>query len=142
MKTAEEIRGILNESFSGDRSAFRPCAFFDERLDCIRVIARDCSVTETRLNTLITVLEANHIGPGKRECVGFTIKGASHFCESHGLDLAMPIKISNLLDAVLRAMPNIVVEHFVDSMARPLVAEGKIERVEIGSLGAPSSRTI
>src|SRR5262245_32036706 len=40
-------------------SAFKPFVIFDERLDCIRVVARDCSVTEIRINTLLTVLEDN-----------------------------------------------------------------------------------
>jgi hypothetical protein len=128
MKTAEEIDALVRSTEG--LAAFRPCAFFDARLDCIRVVARDCSVTETRVNPLLTVLEANYPRTAGRKCVGFTIKGARHFCKEHGLDLSTPIKISDLLDAVLNAMPDIIVEAFVDHVARPLVREEKIERVE------------
>jgi hypothetical protein len=130
MKTAEEIRANIREDFSADLGKFHSCAFFDDRLDCIRVIGSDCSVTETRVNGLITVLEANYPPEGRRKCVGFTIKGARHFCKEHNLNLTTPIKISDLLDAILIAMPNVVVETFIDCLARPLVTEQKIEQVE------------
>jgi len=128
MKTADEIAALVKST--PGLASFRPCAFFDDRLDCIRVIARDCSVLETRVNPLLTVLEANYPQSAGRKCVGFTVKGARHFCKQHKLDLSTPIKISDLLDAMLQAMPNVVVEAFVDHVARPLVREEKIERVE------------
>lgn len=128
MKTADEIAALVRSTEG--LAAFRPCAFFDDRLDCIRVIARDCSVTETRVNPLLTVLEANYPQSVGRKCVGFTVKGARHFCKEHSLDLSTPIKISDLLDAILSAMPDVMVETFVDHVARPLVREEKIERVE------------
>jgi len=128
MSSAEEITKLVKAT-EGLRD-FRPCAFFDSRLDCIRVIAKDCSVKETRVNGLITVLEANYRQSGDRKCVGFTVKGARHFCKQQGLSLATPIKISDLLDAVLNAMPDVIVEAFVDHVARPLVREERIERVE------------
>jgi hypothetical protein len=128
MKTAQEVTNLVRAT--NELAAFRPCAFFDSRLDCIRVIAKDCSVTETRVNPLLTVLEANYPDVAGRKCVGFTIKGARHFCKEHALDLSTPIKISDLLDAVLKAMPDVIVEAFVDHVARPLVREVKIEQVE------------
>lgn len=128
MKTAEDITKLVNTT--PGLLEFRPCAFFDERLDCIRVIAKDCSVKETRVNGLITVLEANYRQTGDRKCVGFTVKGARHFCQQQGLNLSAPIKVSDLLDAILKAMPDVIVETFVDNIARPLVRDEKIERVE------------
>lgn len=130
MLTAKEINEQFEKTFTDGIKDFRACAFFDEQLDCIRVLGRDCSVTETRINGLITVLEANHPAQGRRQCVGFTIKGARHFCATQGLNLKTPIKISDLLNAILSAMPNVVVQTFIDHLARPLVAAEKIEQVE------------
>jgi hypothetical protein len=133
MKTQEEISALVRTALaeSGD---FRACAFFDDRLDCIRVIARDCSVLETRINETLTVLEDNYyLESGNNKYVGFTVKGARYFCRQHGFDLSTPIDVSALLDAILATFPDKLVELVVDGIARPLVKEGKIERVEVSS---------
>jgi hypothetical protein len=138
MKTPEEIGALVRNTFTGASGEFRPCAFFDDRLDCIRVIARDCSVLETRINPSLTVLEDNYYQElDRKPYVGFTIKGARHFCHDHGFDLNSPIDISALLDAVLKAFPELAVELFVNGIARPLVKEGKIERVEVSGISGP-----
>ncbi|MFZ3212373.1 MAG: hypothetical protein WA188_12745 [Terriglobales bacterium] len=138
MKTPEEISALVRETFAGATGEFRPCAFFDDRLDCIRVIARDCSVLETRINQNLTVLEDNYYQESDRTpYVGFTIKGARHFCSEHGFDLKYPINISELLDAILKAFPDLAVELFVNGIARPLVKEEKIERVEVSGISGP-----
>lgn len=124
MKTPEEIGALVRDTFAGATGEFRPCAFFDDRLDCIRVIARDCSVLETRINQYLTVLEDNYYQESDRSpYVGFTIKGARHFCSEYGFDLNYPINISELLDAILKAFPDLAVELFVNGIARPLVKE-------------------
>jgi len=138
MKTPEDIRAGVQEVFAGPTGEFRPCAFFDDRLDCIRVIARDCSVLETRINPVLTVLEDNYFEEAhQKQYVGFTIKGARHFCAEHGFNLNAPINLSDLLDAILKAFPNVAVELFVNAIAKPLVKEEKIERVEIPGVSGP-----
>jgi hypothetical protein len=142
MKTTEEIGALVRAAFASS-DAFRPCAFFDDRLDCIRVIARDCSVLETRINETLTVLEDNYyFESGKKKYVGFTIKGARYFCRQHGFDLATPIEVSKLLDAVLTSFPDKMVELVVDGIARPLVNEEKIERVEVSGLRGPALQPV
>jgi hypothetical protein len=133
MKTLEQMEALMKEALAADLGEFRPCAFFDDRLDCIRIIARDCSVLEERINEGITVLVDNYYpGPGrKRRYVGFTIKGARHFCQEHRLSLTSPIKMTELLDAIMASFPDEVVQMFVDFVAKPLVAEEKIDEVEI-----------
>lgn len=130
MNASEKIERSVREAFSGEPGEFRACAYFDEALDCIRIVTRDCSITETRANELLTILEATH--PRDRKCVGFTIKGARHFCNEHGLSLSTPIELSRLLDAVLAACPDVLIEAFVEHIARPLVQEEGLEVVEIG----------
>ena len=128
----EEIAAQVKEAFAGKPGKFRPGAFFDDRLDCIRVIARDCSVLETRVNRLITVLEDNYYTEsGDKQYVGFTVKGARHFCKEHNLDLSAPIEMSALLDAILASFPDVAVQLFVNAVARPLVKEEKIRKVDV-----------
>lgn len=133
MKTPEQVEQLVRGAVSQDSNEFRPCAFFDHRLDCIRVIARDCSVCEERINEWITVLVDNYYNerPGKVKYVGFTIKGARHFCRERGLDLSAPIKMTPLLDAILASWPDATVMIFVDKVARPLVEQENIEAVEM-----------
>jgi hypothetical protein len=136
----EEIGALVRETFEGASGEFRPCAFFDVRLDCIRVIARDCSVLETRINPCLTVLEDNYYQEvGRKQYVGFTVKGARYFCNKYGLSMSVPIQIGALLDAILKAFPDLTVEFFVNGIARPLVQEGKIETVDVsGATGRPA----
>jgi hypothetical protein len=135
MKTPEKVEALVRDAFSQESGEFRPCAFFDDRLDCVRVIARDCSVYEERVNDRLTVLVDNyHERPGRKKYVGFTIKGARHFCQEHGLHLGTSVKMTELLDAVLASSPEPVVMFFVDLIARPLVEEEKIDTVEIPAL--------
>ena len=135
MKTSDDIRTLVREAFSGQRGEFRPCAFFDDRLDCIRVMVRDCSVLEERISARVTVLLDNHYpGPGRRQCVGFTIKGARHFCLENSIPLGAPVRISTILDALTARSPEIVVQWFIDFVAKPLIEEGKIEDIEVPNL--------
>ncbi len=139
MKTEEEIGALVRAAFATESGVFRSCAFFDDRLDCIRVIARDCSVLETRINATLTVLEDNYyLESGKNKYVGFTVKGAQHFCQQHGFDLSTPIEVSKLLDAILTSFPDKMVELVIDGIARPLVKQEKIERVEVSGLPGSS----
>jgi hypothetical protein len=75
--TAEETQqAVFVRELLAASPDFRPFAVFDAPLDCIRVGWRDCSVTEIRINDLLTVLEANYPSvPGASEIVGFSIKG-------------------------------------------------------------------
>jgi len=130
MSTPEKIEQLVKKSLDEESGEFRPCAYFDDSLDCIRVVARDCSVTETRINPIITVLEANY--PKGRKCVGFTIKGAKYLCETYKLDRSAPIKLTALLDAILSVCQDVMAEAFVDHVARPLIRDVGLEQVELG----------
>ena len=132
----ETLAVLVRNTFREESGEFRPCAFFDEALDCIRVMTRDCSVTETRVSDLMTVLEDSYYDPasGGKRFVGFTIKGAKHFCNDRGFRLAAPIRLTELLDAVLASSPDPLVRIVVDGIARPLVQETEIEPVSLSSV--------
>ncbi len=131
MKTAEQIGEQVRRVFEGKSTKFRPCAYFDERLDCIRVIARDCSVLETRINKYMTILEDNYEESGEKRYVGFTVKGARHFCKEHAIDLSAPVDISRVLDAILASFPEPAVQMSIRLVARPLMKKEKIKKVAI-----------
>src|SRR5258708_4417755 len=109
----EELNLLVSGTTKG--AAFRPCAFFDEMLDCIRVVTRDCSVLEERISPRVTVLLDNYYPEeGRSQYVGFTIKGARHFCKDNNIPIGAPIRITTLLDALTAASPELVVQWFVD----------------------------
>jgi len=144
MKTPEEISVRVKSVLAGTSGQFRPGAFFDDRLDCIRVITRDCSVVETRINGYLTVLEASYANDkDMTPFVGFTIKGATHFCSEAGLSLNTPIRVGRLLDAIVKLFPDSLMEAFVAGVLRPLLKEGQIEEVEISEApGAPELQPV
>jgi hypothetical protein len=132
MTNLDGLKELVQSSFPDTEARFRPCAFFDERLDCIRVIARDCSVLEERINDRVTVLIDNYYpAPGCKQYVGFTIKGARHFCREQGWDTIRTVKMTELLDAFLAAFPELIVQWFIEMVARPLVRDEQIDLVEI-----------
>jgi hypothetical protein len=133
MSSIDNLKDFVSTSMSEAAwGTFRPCAFFDESLDCIRLIARDCSVLEERINDRVTVLIDNYYpNRGTKKYVGFTIKGAKHFCREQGWDTSTSIKLTALLDALLASSPELVVEWFIDQVARPLIQEMQIDQVEI-----------
>ena len=116
--------------------SFRPCAYFDESLDCIRVVARDCSVLETRISQYITVLEDNYAVADNKKYVGFTVKGARHFCKEHGFDLSVPVNIGKVLDQILASSPEPAVQMSIRLVARPLIRKEKLKDVNIPPLPA------
>ncbi len=68
-------------------SPFKQRAYYDQHLDCIRVVIRECSFCEHRLTAIMTVLEDNYPEPGQQPFVGFEIKGVEHLFESLQLPL-------------------------------------------------------
>lgn len=85
-------------------SEFRPFAYFDKHLDCIRVQIMDCSITERRLSRMFTILEANHTDTPVT--VGFTLKGIRHLFEELKLEASGVMKVTDLIDAIVRTYPH------------------------------------
>lgn len=83
---------------------FRPFAYFDKHLDCIRVQIVDCSVTERRLSKIFTLLEANHTDIPTT--VGFTIKGIRHLFEELELPTSGVMKVTDLVNNIIRVFPH------------------------------------
>jgi len=85
--------------------SFRPLAYYDKQLDCIRVEIRDCSVTEIRLDYVFTILEDNYPEPDQEKYVGFTIKGVRHLFARLGIPLEGVLRITDLLAQIVAKCP-------------------------------------
>lgn len=88
-----------------DFGSFVPVAYYDKHMDCIRVLTRDRSVTEHRLDGFFTVYECNHRGKFDPQYIGFAIKGVRHLFERIGLPLEGVYKLAELIDRVVRHQP-------------------------------------
>jgi len=94
---------------------FSPLAYYDKHLDCIRVIIRECSVTEHRLTAVMTVLEDNYPDDGQQPYVGFVIKGVQHLFESMNLPLDGVMRVTDLFHRIATTCP----DQLVDSVLAP-----------------------
>lgn len=88
----------------GDGVEFRPFAYYDKHLDCIRVQVVDCSFKEERKNKFITVLSANHFDESK--LAGFNIKGVRYIFKQLGLSDAKVYKMTDLIDKLVQFYPD------------------------------------
>jgi hypothetical protein len=128
MMPAEPLDVIVRDTLAA-AGGFRPFAVFDELLDCIRVVTRDCSTNEIRVNEELTLLEANYPVSGKREIVGFTIKGVAHLCETCHIPPDAPWKLADFLNAIMARSP--LVHFMVEEHVQAIVEETQLEDVEL-----------
>lgn len=95
-------------------SEFKPIAYYDKHMDCIRVIARDCSITEHRIDGLFTIMEDNHPSPGHNKYVGFTIKGIRYLFDKLGIHLDGVHRVADILQAIVTNNPEATVAIITD----------------------------
>src|ERR1035438_3063364 len=106
MNTNSQIANRINDSIgTKGLKPFRPVAYFDRHMDCIRVELRDCSFTEERLNQHITLLEDNYPTPPRTPVAGVMIKGIKHLFNQCGLPLDGIIHVTTILDQVVKLYP-------------------------------------
>jgi len=84
---------------------FRPVAYYDKHMDCIRVVLRDCSVLEHRVSDFITVMEDNFPQRDQSRHVGLVLKGISCLFKEWGLPLEGVYKFTDILDAFVKSHP-------------------------------------
>jgi len=121
-----EMRKLFRDSPPGP---FRPFAVFEERLDRIVVLTRDCSVTETRVNDVLVMLENNYPGDGEERYVGFVIEGARGFLAACGFSADEPPRLQTILN-VLAGLPGSA-DHR-DTLAH-LLTEHRLDTIELSN---------
>lgn len=84
---------------------FKPVAYFDKFLDCIRIELRDCSMTEERISETITTLHDNYPGPGQDARAGLMIKGVHHLFTRLGIPMSGVVLVTDILNLLLANLP-------------------------------------
>jgi hypothetical protein len=87
---------------------FRPVAYFDKHMDCIRVVTHDRSVTEHRIDEFYTLHEVNNPGPFDPQYVGFTIKGVGRLFAEVKLPLDRSYRLAEIIDRIVKHKPGSV----------------------------------
>ena len=105
---------------------FRPVAYFDKHMDCIRVLTHDRSVTEHRVNEFFTVYESNNRGDFDPQYVGFAIKGVKHLFNKVGLSLDKPHKLADIIDRLVKYSPGSVMSVTLDLIFSQYAATGDL----------------
>jgi hypothetical protein len=106
-----------------DSGEFRPFAYYDKHLDCIRVQLIDCSFKEERKNRILTILRANHL---ENKPAGFNIKGVRYLSEQLGLSTTGIYKITDLIDKLVKFFPDSASQQ-VQQLFLPLLAQQDLE---------------
>lgn len=119
MTQAQEIHVTLGE--------FRPFAYYDQYLDCIRVYTHDRSVTEQRLDDVITVFRCNHRGPFDPAYVGFSLKGIRHMLDEIGLPMDRAYRLTELLDTLVQQLPGQINKGLLDMTLHSYQHNGDLE---------------
>jgi hypothetical protein len=96
----------LNRVLSGAQP-FKPIAYYDKHLDVIRVQIMDCSITEERLDRILTIYHNNQSlsRDGLNDIVGFAIKGVRFLLEKLKMEPEGAIKIADFLDKLVKEFP-------------------------------------
>lgn len=116
-----ENKDIINFIRQHGAKEFRPFAFYDKHLDCIRVRIKDCSVIEERVNKFFTLLKPTHAKAPAY--VGFNIKGIRHLLDTCGLPTSGAVKIADIINVIVKFYPDYVAQqikeeflHLVDAL--------------------------
>ena len=86
-------------------ATFCPFAYYDKHLDCIRVRIKDCSMIETRMNHIFTIVTDLH-SPEQKDPVGFNIKGIRYLFEELSLPKAGVIRLTSIIDKIVKIYPD------------------------------------
>lgn len=84
---------------------FKPFAFFDSYMDCIRVMTLDRSVTEVRIDDFLTLYRTNHASPFEPQYCGFCLKGIRHWFNQLELEPGAELMLADLIDRIVKRSP-------------------------------------
>lgn len=105
---------------------FKPFAYYDKHLDCIRVYLQDCSFIEKRIGEIYTLMVPAHPERHEGEYVGFFIKGVRHLFKELGLPDHGAVKLAEILNEIVQHYPDQVATDIKEFFG-PAVAEMEVE---------------
>ena len=126
----DDLAGLM----SGSLMPFKPVAYFDKHMDCIRVLIQDVSVTEERLSKFFTVAKPNR-GTFSARYVGFTIKGVAHLFDRVGLPVSGVQTLVEILDEIVKVLPHAAVKQVVEEFSSVLRANHLTVNFEVEPVG-------
>ena len=95
---AQRITELVRAVFGGRSYEFRPVAFYNENLDTIQVLTKDCSYCAVWNRGLLTIHEQNHTEGDEKVYCGFEIECVRALCGLRGYEGR--VNLVDLLDAV------------------------------------------
>lgn len=104
---------------------FKPFAYYDKHLDCIRVRIRDCSVIEERLSSIFTILKAAH--SDYEYYVGFNIKGVRHLLDVLGLPHEGSVRLADIIDGIIKEYPDTFVKMVQEEFRKTIEGDLEVE---------------
>jgi hypothetical protein len=110
---------------------FRPFAYYDKHLDCIRVRLSDCSMSEERKNRIFTLVKAAH----SEKLVGFNIKGICHLFKELGLEPKDVYLIIKIIDEIVKHHPDTVGKLLQEHEEWKNIAEDQGEYARAAEMG-------
>lgn len=114
----------------GSLRPFKPTAYYDSHMDCIRIELRDCSFTEERFNEHVTFLEDNY--PGARSTVaGLMIKGVKHLFKEQDIALDGIIYVTSILNRMVSQYPDLA-EKRILKLVKELDLTVDMSQTEVG----------
>ena len=84
---------------------FKPFAFYDADMDCIRVQILNRSVTEERIDDFLTLYRTNHATPFDVGHCGFCLKGIRHWFDELNIERGAEILLADLIDRIVKRNP-------------------------------------
>lgn len=115
------LQEFMKANLNGD---FRPIAYYDKHLDCIRVQIVDGSFTEHRMNRFLTILKKNHIE--STAPAGFNIKGVRYLFEELKLDPTRVHKLTSIIDCMVKVYPDAAIKK-IKSMFSAILQDENLE---------------
>lgn len=109
--------------------AFVPVAHYDRFMDCIRVLIADRSVTEERIDDVLTLYRTNHPTLFDPAHCGFCLKGIRYIFDSLDIEKGAELRLTALIDAIVKKNPNSTVAKILGAFpGSELVVEWDDER--------------
>jgi hypothetical protein len=105
--------GLIPDGF--EIKEFHPFAYFDDRMDCIRVMILNRSVTEERKDDFLTLYRTNHASVFDPTHCGFCLKGIRHLFNELGLEQGRELKVAKLIDQIVKTHPHSTMAKILDN---------------------------
>ena len=126
------VRKVITENGGDPDAPFKPVVYYNARLDTVRVLTADCSVTEVPIiMNFLTVYERNHFTEeGQEKIVGFSLECARSFCRSRGLKIKGATRVSDILRFMTIFAGTLRAEVAIKRDLLPLLEKHNIDKFE------------